>query len=210
MSSLLNKPIVLVLNSAWQRIGWTTVKDAVIAMCGKPGGTPPSRAIDLTLDANGELINAVEVEWTDWIKLPIRKGDLELTTARGAIRCPLVLVQPTFSEMPLRTPKLSNRAILERDGYVDQYTGEKLRPEEANVDHVIPRDVWKKRGLKGSPNTFENMVCCHKKRNFNKGNKLNAAAGLVLMKKPKAPKRVPVSYLINEGKHPHHTPFITK
>jgi hypothetical protein len=208
MSKLLHEAIVLRLNAGWQAIGWSTVKDAIIAMCGMPGGTPPALALDMELDEKGNVTFAVPTQWEDWIKLPLRKGDLELNTSKGAIRCPRVIVDPNFAEMPVKKPKFSNRAVLERDGFIDQYTGEKLRPEEANVDHVIPRDVWKKRGLKGTPNTFENTVCCRKDRNFKKGNKLNAAAGLVLQKRPKAPKPVPASYQLGRPKHPHHAPFI--
>lgn len=204
MSNLLNKAIVLRLNANWQRIGWSTVKDAVVSMCGMPNGTPPALALDISAD---DELSAIPTGWDDWIKLPIRKGDLAISTARGAIRCPTVIVDPAYNEMQLSKPKLSNKAILERDGYIDQYTNEKLRPEDANVDHVIPRDIWKKRGIKGNPNCWENMVCCHKDRNFKKGNKLNASAGLALQRRPKAPKAVPISFLISGEHHPHHRFF---
>jgi hypothetical protein len=206
MSNLLNKAIVLSLNANWERLGYMTVGQAIIALTGGLD-TPPALAMHIDLDTNP--IALLPVTWEEWVKLPVRDCDLALNTTRGAIRCPLVMVEPNFKKMPSREPKLSNEAILERDGYIDQYTLEKLQPHEANVDHVIPRDVWRKRGLKGSPDNWTNMVCCKKERNFKKGNKLNAHAGLVLQRRPKAPKRVPLSFLVREVKHPHHQPFIT-
>lgn len=206
MSQLLKKTIVLSLNANWQRIGFLSVERAIISLTGGLH-TRPALAIAVTLDEEGNCVETIPMTWDEWIKLPVRPCDLSISTARGAIRCPLVIVEPNFAKMPVKTPKLTSAGIHERDGYIDQYTGEKLDPKDANVDHVIPKDVWRRKNLKGSPNTWENMVCCHKQRNFNKGNRLNAAAGLVLQRKPKAPKQVPISVLIKEPKHPHQAPF---
>ncbi len=204
--SLLNKAIVLSLNSNWERIGYITPKKAIIAVTGGIH-TRPALVMRIETDENGKVTETVPVTWDEWIKLPVGPSNLAIETSCGPIRCPLVIVEAGWSRMPLKTPKLTNGGIHERDGYVDQYTLEKLDPKDASVDHIIPKDVWRRRGLKGSPNRWDNMVCCHKERNFKKGNKLNRLAGLSLKKKPKTPKQVPISFLIREVKHPHHAPF---
>lgn len=209
MSNVLQKAIVLCLNANWERIGYVSPKKAIIALTGGLE-TPPALALHITTDENGELVEGVAVPWEEWIKLPVRECDIAISTSKGDIRCPMVIVEPHFAKMPMKRPKLSNQAILERDGYIDQYTGEKLNPKDANVDHVIARDAWKKKGLKGSPNNWTNMVCCHKDRNFKKSNKTAGSFGMVLQKRPKEPKEVPISFLVREAKHPHHLPFIPK
>src|SRR6478736_10005608 len=134
MESVLEKLIVIKLNRLWQRIGYTTPKKALIALCGGIyGGTKPALAMDIETDENGELVFANPTKWEDWIKLPVRECDLAILSHKGAIRCPMVIVSPEFDQMPLKSPKLTSRAILERDGYVDQYTGEKLTRNQASV-----------------------------------------------------------------------------
>lgn len=201
--SVLDQAITLKLNGLWQPIGFVSPKKAVVAMCGMPDGTPPAFALDVTLGEDGRVISARPVGWDEWIKLPVRDSEPAILTKSGPIRAPLILLDGNYNKMPLKTPKLTNEAIRERDQGVDQYTGEDVPPGEGSVDHVIPKDVWKKRGLKGSPNRWDNMVYTRKERNFSKSNKTNRQAGLKLIQKPKAPKQVPISFLV-KPRHPHH------
>lgn len=197
---------VLKLNAAWQPFGYTTVKEAIIAMCGKPGGTIPALALDVELDDKGNMTKAIPTKWADWIKLPVGSNEA-IGTKTGQIRAPRILVDPNYSKVAIKRRKLSSRAILERDGYVDQYTGEKLSPIDANVDHVISRDVWKKRGLKGSPDQWTNMVCCAKERNRRKSNKTAGSLGMTLLKRPVEPLPIPASFLL-KPKHESHVCFL--
>lgn len=206
MSDLLSKPIVLVLNGNWQRTAYTTVGKAIVALTGGIH-TPPALVVDVVRNEDGSFSPGIAYKWDDWIKLPVEPHHLAISTTSGAIRCPLVLLEASYKQMPLKAPKLTTRGILERDGFRDQYTGERLTPEEASVDHVIPKHVWKTRGLKGSPNSWENMVACHKRRNHNKGCKTNGSMGMVLTKKPRAPKQLPIHFFIKEPKLREHTPF---
>lgn len=201
MESVLTKPIVLKLNRNWERIEWTTPKDALIAMCSNPSGTPPALAMSIDVDENGNLVEALPVTFDEWIKLPVREIDLSIGTKNGAIRCPLVIIAANYSKMPMKTPRLSTGNILERDGYIDQYTGEKLSKSEANVDHVIPRHL-------GGRDSWENMVCTSRKLNSMKGHRRNEELGLRLIRKPKAPMAIPASATIRRGHHKHHEPFI--
>lgn len=204
--SLLNQAICLRLNSLWQPLGYCTVKEAIIALNGSPDGTPPALALDMELDEAGNIIKATPTKWEDWIALPVRASEPAIAGVLRPYRAPLIIVDTQFSKMPKKAKKLSSRAIHERDANVDQYTGEVLDEKDLSVDHVIPRDVWKKRGLKGSPNTWRNMVTCKRDRNFSKSNKTNHQAKLGLIRRPSEPKAVPVAVL-HKPRLPAHLPF---
>lgn len=204
MDSVLEKPLVLSLNRNWSALGYLTPKQALVAMCGGVyGGTPPALALDITIGEDGGLTHAIPVKWEDWVKLPVREADLSLSTAKGAIRCPMVIIRPGFAKQPLKTQKLSRKAIRERDGSRCQYTGEVIGPNDGNVDHILPRD-------RGGKDSWENLVWCKKEINSKKGNKLNEEAGLVLTRKPQAPKPLPVAATLGSGKRPEHRPFLIK
>ncbi len=199
--SVINKPLCLSLNSNWSAIGWLTIKQAIIAMTGGLGDSPPALGLNITISQDGELQEAYPVKWEEWIKLPVRPDDLSILTRSGAIRAPMVVVRPAFGKMLVKQAKLGKRAIYDRDGGICAYTGEKVDPKLGNIDHVIPRD-------RGGKNTWENMVWSRKDINFKKGNKLNHEAGLVLLRTPKAPKPMPVSFFFREPRLPVHAPFV--
>lgn len=201
MDSILNKPIVLNLNRNWERIGWLTVKQAIIAMTGGLGDSPPALGLAVTINDEGQLAEAIALDWDNWILLPVRDCDLSIETKNGPVRAPTIIVRPSFSKVPLVTPKLTKRAILERDGFRCAYTGERLHASQLNVDHIEPKS-------RGGKDSWENLVACRKDINTKKGNKTNKEAGLTLLKKPHAPKPVPKSFTIKEIKRPEHVAFI--
>jgi 5-methylcytosine-specific restriction endonuclease McrA len=204
MSDILDKAIVLKLNANWAPLGWTTPRKAFVDMCGgKYGGTPPALSLSVSVDENGKLTEAIPLKWEDWVKLEVRPQDLAVQTKSGAIRCPTVIVAPNYDQMPHVQQKLTKRAILERDGFVCAYSGEKLPISKLNIDHINPKS-------KGGKDTWENLVACRKDINTRKGNKSNKEAGLVLLKKPRAPKPVPKSFTVREVKRPEHGPFIQR
>ena len=95
-------------------------------------------------------------------------------------------------------PRVSREAIYQRDGGVCQYTGEFIG-REGNLDHVVPR-------ARGGRNSFENLVWSKPAINAQKAARLPHEAGFKLIRKPTAPKKVPVSSIIREARHPdwHH------
>lgn len=199
-----NKLICLSLNSNWQPIGYRTVKDAIIDLCGsQSNGKPTALALDIDyeLDENGSpdynfAKSMNPVPWSDWMTLPVRDWDLAIHTPTMKIRVPTVIIAVNFSKMPIKAfrGKPSKEAIYNRDNGIDQYTGKKIDRNTATVDHVIPRS-------KGGDDTWENLVLCSKEVNSKKGNKFNEEVGLKLLKKPAAPLPMPVSSLIKEAKH---------
>jgi 5-methylcytosine-specific restriction endonuclease McrA len=214
MSEVLNKVIVLALNSAWQPINHYTVKKAIKSMTSGLDGQPPLKALDLDyeLDENGEpntdkLIQSHPTLWEDWVQLPVRAWDEFIQTNNrdfgentGRIRVPTVVVACNYSGMPQYTPRANARTIRLRDGGICQYSGEFVG-NKGNLDHVIPRD-------KGGKDTFDNLVWCKQKINSDKGNRYNHEAGLKLLRKPIAMPSLPRSVVMKDVKHPSWKNFL--
>ena len=179
MNDVLNKSIVLVLNRHWQAIDVKTPPETFSMLV-----TGAATALDMKA---GEEMRPVL--WEEWLTLPVREGDYAIGTVRGAIRVPTVIVLARFDKVPKRRPKFCAKAIWERDGGVCQYTGKKLRPNEGNIDHVVPRS-------RGGKTTWENCVLADKRLNSKKGSRLPEEMGIALLRPPKAPKEVPTSALI--------------
>jgi len=179
MNDILNKSTVLVLNRNWQAINVRTPADAFCQM-----------AIDAAtgLDIAGN--DAMRpVSWAEWLTLPVRAQDNAVGTSRGPIRVPTVIVCVNFAKVPVKRPKLSARNIRERDGNRCQYTGKPLRPDEGNIDHVVPRS-------RGGATSWENCVWASREINSRKANRLPREAGLRLLTQPRPPRELPVTLTI--------------
>jgi 5-methylcytosine-specific restriction endonuclease McrA len=183
MNDVLNKSIVLVLNRHWQAIDVKTPPETFSMLV-----TGAATALDMKA---GEEMRPVL--WEEWLTLPVREGDYAIGTVRGAIRVPTVIVLARFDKVPKRRPKFCAKAIWERDGGVCQYTGRKLKPNEGNIDHIVPIS-------RGGASTWENCVLADRKINSRKGSKLPEEAGLKLLRRPFVPRELPVTHLIKN----HH------
>jgi 5-methylcytosine-specific restriction endonuclease McrA len=207
MNNIVDAKIVRRLNANWMRIGWSTVAEAIIALCGGNPSDPPALAMDIDYERDAEgnpiyekMIQAIPTKWEDWIKLPVRKGDMSIRTSTREIRVPTVIVCPKYKDMPIKELRPTKTGIRARDKNRCQYTGVELTNKTASIDHVLPRS-------KGGKDTWENLVLCHKDVNSKKGNKLNKEIGLKLLKTPTAPRAIPVCELITEVRHPDHQHF---
>jgi 5-methylcytosine-specific restriction endonuclease McrA len=191
MNDILNKATVLVLNRNWQAINVRTPQDAFCQM---------ATNVATALEVDGESIRPVT--WDEWITLPVRPQDSAVLTMRGPIRVPTVIVALNYAKVPKKRPKLCARTIRERDGNRCQYTGVVLRPEDGNIDHVVPRS-------RGGRDAWENCVWSSKTVNSKKGNRLPHEAGLKLLKQPVAVREMPVTALIrNAHGIPDWEPFV--
>jgi 5-methylcytosine-specific restriction endonuclease McrA len=179
MSDILNKPTVLVLNRNWQAIH---VKTPAEAFCMVVSGAA------FALDVQGEDC-IVPVSWAEWMTLPVREHDEAVSTPRGRVRVPTVIVASNYARVPMRRLRLNRRNIWARDGGVCQYSGRKLAPHEGNIDHVIPRS-------RGGATSWDNCVLAHKEVNSRKADRLPHEAGLRLRKQPVAPRVMPTTQLI--------------
>lgn len=204
MSNVAQKLICLSLNRNWKVVGYKTVKDTIIQLCGASiESDPSSLALDINyeLDSDGNPIfdkptYINPVNWIEWVSLPIRSWDLSITSVNKEIRVPTVVVSTNFSKMPVRMfrGKPTRDALWKRDGGIDQYTGLPLKKEDANIDHIIPSS-------RGGKDTWTNMVTTAREINTRKGNKLNEEVGLKLIRKPVAPEPTRICDLITEAKH---------
>lgn len=205
---LVNARIVLCLNSAWQRIGYKSVKQAIKDMTAGGHGEPVALALDIVYplkeDGNPDFSQTISMnptKWEDWIVLPVRSFDLFLNTPRIQVRVPTVIISPNFHKMPKRLTKPTKQNIWERDKRRCQYSGKLLTRKEATLDHVIPKS-------RGGRNTWKNLVLADKKINLMKKNRLNEEIGLQLIKEPSSPLPIPLSFLIKEVRHRDHKFFI--
>ena len=176
MNDILNLHTVLVLNRYWQAIHVKTPAEAFCMMA-----TAAAHALDITEDGS-----FLPTNWDEWISMPIREHDAQVRTTRGAIRVPTVIIAVKYGRMHLRRPSLGARGIWERDGGVCQYTGRKLKPEEGNIDHIVPRS-------RGGATSWENCVLAHREVNSRKADRLPNEAGLCLLRVPAAPRVLPAS-----------------
>lgn len=187
MNDILNKNIVLVLNRNWQAINIRTPADAFCQLA-----TNAATALDIELGDGNDAQALRPVTWDEWITLPVRPQDNAVRTARGAIRVPTVIVAVNFAKVPKKRPKLSARAIRDRDGNRCQYTGRLLRPDEGSLDHVLPRS-------RGGQDTWENLVWADKNVNQRKADRLPHEAGLKLLGVPRAPREQPVTAFLRNA-----------
>jgi 5-methylcytosine-specific restriction endonuclease McrA len=178
MNGLIHQPIVLLLNRNWQAIH---VKTPAEAFCMLAAGSAAGLDIaDGTFTALG---------WREWLLLPVRAGDRAAGTPRGPVRVPTVIVAANYAKIPLRRPRFGLRGLWERDGGICQYTGRKLRHDEGNIDHVVPR-------ARGGKTAWDNCVLAHREVNSRKADRLPHEAGLRLLKPPRSPHPLPACALI--------------
>jgi 5-methylcytosine-specific restriction endonuclease McrA len=184
MKSHLHKSSVLVLNRNWQAVG---IKTPAEAFCMIVGGN----ATPLHIQGDDVL---EKLTWDEWKNLPVQEGEAHVKTAHGPIRVPTVIVAARYDKVPQHRPKFSSKSIWKRDGGRCQYTGQLLKPDEGNIDHIIPVS-------KGGSTSWENCVLSHRKVNAKKGNKLPHEAGLKLLRMPFKPRPVPVTLVLQELAH---------
>lgn len=169
---------VLVLNRSWQAVDVTDVETAFCNM---------TRGVCTGMDT--ELMRPVTMN--EWMTLLVRDGDKSIGTLHGRVRVPTVIVAVSYAKVPKKRPKLTNRAIAERDGFRCQVTGEYC-PTNGSVDHLVP----KSRG--GAKKSWKNMAWMKAKVNQKKGDRTLEEAGLTLLRQPFEPPEVPATLLIKK------------
>ena len=162
----------LVLNKCWTPISIMPVKKAI---------TKVMSDLARIVDPDDYQLYTFE----DWMNLPVREGDLFISTSHSKVRVPEIIVLQEYEKLPQREVKLSRRNLLIRDNYTCQYTGKRITMDTATMDHVIPRS-------KGGGSTWENLVMCCLDINAKKADRTPDEAGLNLLKKPERPKWNPV------------------
>jgi hypothetical protein len=177
--NFLYKDIVLVLNKNWQAINVRTPADALASMyTGSSTG----------LDVKGED-NMVPLKWNEWVNLPVGESDLYVSTIKGKIKIPKIIILSNYNKIPKKRPNFTMNGVWNRDNGICQYTGKKLKPNEGNIDHIVPKS-------RGGKSDWNNCVLSHKDINAFKANRTPEEVGLKLIKTPKNPVAMPVSFYI--------------
>lgn len=177
---------VLKLNRLWQAIDETNAETAFLDLC---------RGAIMGIETG----TMQAVGWEDWIKLPVREGDVGIKTIRGLVRVPRIVLCVRYTGRPKTRPKLSNEGIKKRDKAICQVTGE--HAPDGNVDHLIPIS----RG--GAKKSWKNEVWMKRELNQKKGDRTLQEMGWKLIKPPQEPREVP-AFLLIEPRFPEWEHFL--
>ena len=110
------------------------------------------------------------------------EDDALAMTTDGVFIMPSVVKLRGHVKRPLPELKLSRRTIFARDNYTCQYCGSTAK--DMTIDHVVPK-------RSGGNASWENLVCCCRKCNMKKSDKLAHQAGMKLVRAPRRPRYVP-------------------
>jgi len=178
---ILHRSSVLVLNRHWLAIDAVTPIDAFGHLA-----TGSARALRI------EGASIQPFDWEDWRELDLPEGTSTIGTPHGRVRIPTVIVLTHYAKVPMVRPIFGFRGLWERDGGRCQYSGRVLRPDEANIDHVLPRS-------RGGQDCWENCVLADRKVNTRKGALTPDEAGLRLLSVPRTPNPVPATARIRNS-----------
>jgi len=178
MKKYIDRQTVLILNKHWIPINTTSARHSFSLMY-----SDHARAILVEED------KILPMEWNEWVFLDLKENEKSIKTIKGNIKIPSVIVLNYYDKIPTQKIKFTQKNLWERDNFTCQYTGKKLTKLTGNIDHIIPRS-------RGGKTSWENCVLAHKEINAKKADNTPEKVGLKLLKKPSAPKNMPVSFYI--------------
>ncbi len=144
---------------------------------------PVRRAVVLVLKEKAEVLHA---------------ADRDLHSERATMPVPSVIRLTYFVKVPFRArAALNRRAVFARDGNRCQYCGAAAE----NIDHVIPRS-------RGGQHVWENVVAACRPCNTRKEDRSVHDAGLVLRRRPAAPKEMTWVIVAVGSVHPQWEPYL--
>ena len=140
------------------------------------------RAVNLVLEGKGEIISS-------------REG-IEVGSARTSLPWPTVVRLLKYVEVPrFRKANLTRKSILNRDGYICAYCGEKKPLKDMTMDHIMPRS-------RGGKHTWKNVIACCFPCNQRKDDRTPEEMGWALRFKPTIPEGSRRLVLISGYMHP--------
>ena len=236
MTRLLDKPLVLSLNRAWQVIGHRTVRQALVALNGGDSATlAPALGLDIAYarrdndarrddaarrdnigrDANERTTVADDGEWDFSRPLymnPLPWNDWLNLPVRD---CDLVVNTP---RQAIRVPTViiaTNYAKM--PVRIPRLTREAIFERDGGICQYTGEYVGRRSGnldhvvprSRGGRDTFENLVWAKREINSLKADRLPHEAGLRLLRRPQPPRPLPVSAFIREARHPDWKHFLS-
>lgn len=116
------------------------------------------------------------------------KDDYILCSSGTKHPVPAVIRSRTYISPKSRRISFSKANLCVRDNMMCQYCGLKfLQVRDVTLDHVLPRSVWKNKGIKGSPTNWGNIVIACAPCNKRKANRTPGQADMALLNKPRVP-----------------------
>src|SRR3712207_5583978 len=144
---------------------------------------PVRRAVILVLKEKAEVLHT---------------ADRMLRSERSEMAVPSVIRLTYFVKVPFRArAALNRRAVFARDDNRCQYCG---APAE-NIDHVIPRS-------RGGQHVWENVVAACRPCNSRKEDRSVPEAGMVLRRRPAAPRELTWIIVAVGQVHPQWEPYL--
>ena len=162
---------VLVLNSSWQVVAVCSVKRALCLLY--------LRHAQVVLTEGGSLYTFGFEDWKDFSQDHSDDSQV-IRTITYRVRIPRILLLFIYDRIPPRKVRFTRRNVYRRDGNSCQYCGKKFKPEDLNLDHVIPVS-------RGGKNSWCNVVCSCVPCNLRKGDKSLAEIGMSLVRRPVRP-----------------------
>ena len=166
--------LVLVLNKSWMPV---RIETAMMSI--KRAFSDQARFVD-------EKTLRV-YSWDEWIESFSYPRDEEwplealyIAATHINIRVPSVILLKRYNKVPRMNIRLTRKNLLIRDRFYCQYTGKRVRADEATIDHIIPR-------AQGGRHEWENVVISCKDANTRKANRTPEEAGMKLLTEPKKP-----------------------
>jgi 5-methylcytosine-specific restriction endonuclease McrA len=108
------------------------------------------------------------------VEIVLSYAERVIRTATASMPMPSVVRHVKFTRPKSKGIKFSRDNVWARDRGRCQYCGIQVPRGGTNgytYDHVIPKSVWKKQGLKGSPTNWENIVAACSLCNAKKSNR---------------------------------------
>ncbi len=141
------------------------------------------RAVVLVLKEKAEVVHA---------------SDRELHSERSVMPAPSVIRLTYFVKVPFRArAALNRRAVFARDDNRCQYCGAAAE----NIDHVVPRS-------RGGQHVWENVVAACRPCNSRKEDRSVHEAGMVLRRRPTAPRELTWIIVAVGQVHPQWEPYL--
>lgn len=209
MSDILNKDYrILALNRLWIAFDTRLPKKALedVFSTNPETGKAPFMPLDLDFEQNADgsynldvLISARPVDIDTWITLPVRSCDWGITTGRGEIRLPTIIVASSYADIPTKVPRFSSDNVKKLYDYTCQATKQRLSPEELDMGHNVARHH-------GGRRNWDNIAPLRRDLNRLQGTKTFSEMGWdIKLKKPKPTK---VVLTANDVRHPSQLHFV--
>ena len=184
---------VLKLNKSWQVIGVMSVADAISDMA--------AGAVTGLYIEDSEL---TPLRWREWCNIVVKDGDPDyIQTSKTKIKMPKVCICVNFNKLIVNAPKLSMKALRERDNDTCIYSGKKLKPSQMSKEHLQPIS------LGGAVNDWSNIALCDRNLNSERGNMSHEKFGKQPLWKPFAPRGKKPEEII-QCKYPEWEMFLKK